>query len=255
MSKVYVLGDLHFSLGVDKPMDIFGKAWENHTERICENWRRIVSPDDCVVVNGDISWGLGLEEAVPDLILLDSLPGTKIIMKGNHELWWTTLAKLTNVLKEHDLKTIRPLYNNACFLPENELLICGTRGWLAPGDEEFKAQDEKIWKRELMRFGLSLSCGRSLAEKAGRSQGEYETVVFTHYPPFVFTKREPTEFTEMIERSGASRCYFGHVHGMTMKHKGQEGIPPIYRSNGVQYYLTAADYLNMEPALVCGDPD
>ncbi len=279
MGELFVIGDLHFSRGVDKPMDIFGKAWENHTERLCENWRRIVGDEDVVVVNGDISWGLDLQEAVPDLLLLDSLPGTKIIMKGNHELWWTTMAKVRSVFKEHDIKTLRPLYNNAYLWPEKAVLICGTRGWNVPGDEGFGENDAKIYRREMMRFESSLAHGRKLAanyydfreslrddlgadpcEIIGPSEqdseipgrNELETLAFTHFPPFVFAKRECNEFTDLIEKNNISRCYFGHIHGMTMKERENGGLPPVWRKNGVAYFLTAADYLKMEPVIITG---
>lgn len=281
MGKLFVIGDLHLSGGVDKPMDIFGKAWENHTERLCENWRRTVSDDDHVVVNGDISWGMSLEEAVPDLVLLDSLPGTKIIMKGNHELWWTTMAKLRTVFKEHNIKTLLPLYNNAYFFCEKRILICGTRGWMLPGDEGFCDADAKVLRRELMRFEMSLNHGRELAEKyfdlayglrdkvyfdpsempgfgktalplSGERRRDYKIYAFTHFPPFVFTKREQTEFTDVIEKNNVSRCYFGHVHGVLGKGDRESGPRPIYRQGGVDYYLTAADHLKMEPEQVDG---
>ncbi len=278
MAKLFVIGDLHFSQGVEKPMDIFGKAWANHTERLCENWKRVVSEEDYVVVNGDISWGLELGEAVPDLVLLDSLPGTKIIMKGNHELWWTSMAKLTGVLKGNGLTTILPLYNNAYYFTDSRLVICGTRGWLLPGDDDFGAGDAKVLRRELMRFDMSFRHGCELAEKSfdlkeglrvyfdphemielggqeapspREDSREFTTLAFTHYPPFVFTKRERTDFTDIIEKNNITRCYFGHVHGVSPKGEPGEALAPVYRLNGVSYYLTAADYLRMEPAFIC----
>ncbi|MCR5694333.1 MAG: metallophosphoesterase [Clostridia bacterium] len=282
MGKLFVIGDLHFSLGVDKPMDIFGKAWENHTERLCKNWRRTVGDEDYVVVNGDISWGLDLKEAAPDLILLDSLPGKKIIMKGNHELWWTTMAKLKGVFKDCGIKTILPLYNNAYFWPEKKIMLCGTRGWLLPGDEAFEEPDAKVMRRETLRLGMSLTHGKNLAARyfdykegikpnPGFDPNEiieadfipdgtegidrrYETVAFLHYPPFVFTKREKSEITDIIEQNNIERCYFGHVHGVKPKESDTSERQPIYRQNGVRYYLTAADYLGMEPVEITG-PD
>lgn len=278
MAKLFVIGDLHFSQGVDKPMDIFGKAWENHTERLCANWRRVVSDEDYVVVNGDISWGLGLDEAAPDLVLLDSLPGTKLIMKGNHELWWTSLAKLQGVLKENNLKTILPLYNNAYFFADKRIMVCGTRGWLLPGDDDFGDSDAKVLRRELMRFEMSLKHGRELAGRyfdlkeglrvyfdphemiklggdeeplADDSARDYTTLAFMHYPPFVFTKRDSTDFTDIIEKNGITSCYFGHVHGVSPKGSPEDGLLPVFRLNGVSYYLTAADFLRMEPAFIC----
>ena len=277
MAKLFVIGDLHFSQGVDKPMDIFGKAWANHTERLCENWRRVVSEGDYVVVNGDISWGLGLEEAVPDLVLLDSLPGKKIIMKGNHELWWTTMAKLEGVFKAHNIRTLLPLHNNAYFFADRRIAVCGTRGWLLPGDEGYGEHDGKILRREIMRFEMSLKHARGLAEKyfdlkeglresvyfdpremiqsdgadCAIDQRDFKTLAFTHFPPFVFTKRDATEFTEVIEKNGIDQCFFGHVHGVSAKESPDGGIAPVFRMNGVSYYLTAADHLKMEPALIC----
>ncbi|MBO4362903.1 MAG: metallophosphoesterase [Clostridia bacterium] len=293
MANLFVLGDLHFAQGVDKPMDIFGPQWRGHTEKIAENWRETVSGDDVVVVNGDISWGLKLEEAVPDLILLDSLPGRKIILKGNHELWWGTCAKLEAVFAKYGLKTMRPLYNNAYYWPEKNVLLCGTRGWKVPENADFGADDPKIMNRELMRFSASVSYGRKLVEKyrtivesrrvneAGEVQpedenkrknakkqpvfdpreiieelpekmdfpeNEPEIIAFLHYPPVDFAKRTNTEWIERITETGASRCFFGHIHGAGKASRDESGNPlPAFSRNGVNYYLTASDYLSFMP--------
>lgn len=308
VGNLFVLGDLHFGQGVDKPMDIFGPQWRGHTGKIAENWRNTVAGDDVVVVNGDISWGLKLEEAVPDLILLDSLPGRKIILKGNHELWWATCAKLESVFAKHGLKTMRPLYNNAYYWPEKNVLLCGTRGWKVPENADFGADDTKIMNRELMRFSASVSYGKKLVEKyrtivcdrrmaddaeaeeenSGNSRRECEKtpeneeksrenakkqmvfdpreiieelpegmsfpekepeiIVFLHYPPVDFAKRTCNEWTGRIAEAGVGRCYFGHIHGAGKASRDSFGNPqPVFSRNGVDYYLTASDYLSFMP--------
>lgn len=243
MGRLFVIGDPHLSFGTDKPMDIFGENWKNVPERLRENWNNVVSEEDVVVVNGDISWGLKTDEAIPDLAFINGLNGKKILMKGNHELWWTSLSKLDALKRLNGFDTLDFMYNDARFHEETNTPICGTRGWKTPLDDDFDENDAKVWRRETMRLQQSIN-------KALAMDGE--PVIFLHFPPFNMAKRsEATEMTEIIEKSGIKRCYFGHVHGYGKCNYDESGeFQPIFRKNGVEYYLVSGDYVGFMPILV-----
>ena len=171
---LYTIADTHLSFTTEKPMDIYGHRWENHAEKLKENWLKKIKPEDTVVIPGDISWGIDLEEATEDMFVLDSLPGSKLIGKGNHDYFWGTVNKMTAFIDHAGITTISFLYNNA-YLIDNKI-DCGTRGWMS----EFgvKAEDERIIKREAQRLELSLQQGMKLKEE----HPDAKIVVFTHYP-------------------------------------------------------------------------
>lgn len=281
------MADLHLSFASEKPMDVFGERWRNHAERIAENWRACVSERDLVVVPGDLSWAMRLAEALPDLAFLDSLPGRKILMKGNHEFWWVSAEKLRRMKEEYGFSTLFFLQGNAFYLADEDLLLCGTRGWKCPGQEEtFDAGDEKIYRREQLRLARSVAFGRALRERflapepdapaepeavpgvfflsgegtpeeraaareraaGGNGNGSGRILLFLHYPPFN-NRREPSGFTERIEQEGISSCFFGHLHGMGNARRGEDGaLLPFYRQKQVSYYLTSSDFLGFCPA-------
>jgi len=272
MGKLFVLGDPHLSRGVKKPMDIFGKDWENHEERLSENWKNLVSEDDIVVINGDISWGLKLNEAIPDLKFINGLPGTKLLMKGNHELWWSTCGKLRQIFKDEGMNSLKPIYNNAYYIPKTNTLICGTRGWKTPEEESFTEDDLKIMKREMMRAELSLKYGKDLVRHYNEyvlnegserrfdeseilgdrpsniHEEEPEIIFFMHYPPFDFGRKKSSEWNELFVKHGIKRCYFGHVHGAG--HAKLDGVGrelPSFKSDGIEFYLTSADFTELKP--------
>ena len=164
---LYTIADLHLPLGIDKPMDIFGKAWENYVERLADNWQSVVKKNDVVVLPGDFSWATYLEQSVKDFEYLHKLNGKKILLKGNHDYWWSSLKKLN----ELDLKSIKFLQNNSFF--EQGYEICGTRGWISRDNSEFTEHDEKIFKRELQRLKNSLDSSKTNNKK----------IVILHYPP------------------------------------------------------------------------
>ncbi len=180
---IYTIGDLHLSFSTDKPMDIFGEAWMNHTDKIKADWLAKVSEEDTVIIPGDISWASSLEDGLVDLAWLEELPGKKLLLRGNHDYWWVTLAKMRKLVKSIDF-----IQNNSYEVEDK--IICGARGWLCPNDTSFTESDEKIYTREITRLKLSL-------DSVGDTKGK-EIIVFMHYPPYN-DKRHPSGFTELIK--------------------------------------------------------
>lgn len=228
---VFVLADLHLSHSSDKPMDVFGPKWENHTRKIYENWQSTVSPDDTVVIPGDISWGMDFNTSAEDLKFIDSLNGKKIIGKGNHDYWWQTMRKLNAFLDEIGAVSIKFLFNNA-YAVEN-YIICGTRGWFT--DEKYTPEDEKIVLREAGRLELSLA----EAMKLKGALPESEVVAFLHYPP-AFNGTVCNPITEILNKYGVKRCFYGHIHGAPPERQEP------YAGN-TRLYCVAADFINFKP--------
>lgn len=228
---VYAISDLHLSYGVDKPMDIFGERWNNYMERLKENWEKIVEEDDYILIPGDISWATYLEQAVKDFEFIDNLPGRKIISKGNHDYWWTTMSKLNEFLDKNNFKTIEFIHNNSYNI--QDFIVCGARGWKCPGDDGFSQKDKKIYERELNRLELSLS-------KAGYGTNGGEIIVMIHYPPFNSSK-EPSEFVEIMREYSVKKCFYGHLHGGSFS-GAVEG-----KVEGIEFKLVSSDYLNFVP--------
>lgn len=222
---LYGIADLHLSFSVDKPMDIYGPAWVNHAERVAEAWGKEIKEEDTVVIAGDISWGLKLAEAETDLRWIDSLPGTKVFIKGNHDPWWTSISKL-NRLSE----TMHFLQND--FFVYEGKAICGSRGWLCPGSSDYKAHDEKIYLRELLRLRASL--------ESAKAEGFEEIIGFMHYPP-TNEKREASGFTEIWEEFGVGNVYYGHLHGDNRE------IGKDFTLEGITYSLISCDFLDCRP--------
>ncbi|HHY36317.1 MAG TPA: hypothetical protein GX518_01365 [Firmicutes bacterium] len=227
---LYALGDLHLSHAVAKPMDIFGPLWEKHTDKIARNWCRVVGPEDLVLIPGDISWALKLEEALPDLNWLARLPGKKLLIRGNHDYWWTGIGKVRRALPPG----IHALQND--YYPWGEWAICGSRGWLCPGQEGYDpVQDEKIYRRELGRLQLSL-------ERACQD-GFDRIVVALHYPP-TNGRHEPSGFTELFHRYPVKKCVYGHLHGEA------QATALAGEWEGIEYRLVAADAVDFTPVLL-----
>lgn len=222
---LYAISDLHLASAGDKPMDIFGQNWYRHDEKIKDNWLELVSEDDTVLVAGDISWSMKMEQGMKDLEWIHNLPGRKIMVKGNHDYWWTSITKLNKLFEDMNF-----IQNN--FFTYEDYAICGTRGWTYPGGENFTGHDEKIYKRELTRLKLSLES----ASKAG-----YEKfIVMMHYPP-TSTDFDDTEFTKIFEEHGVSKVIYGHLHGPVLATVKNDV------KNGVEYIMTACDYINFRP--------
>lgn len=229
--SIYVIGDLHLSFSADKPMDIFGMNWENHAEKIRENWISKVKENDTVILPGDFSWATYLEETYKDFEFLNSLPGKKILSKGNHDYWWTTVTSMKRFLKENNFENIDFLYNNA-FLVEDKI-VTGTRGWL----NAWKSQENyKILKRENERLKISINKG---INEFGANK---EIITFIHYPPFYKEEIIPEEidFSKTLKNYDIKKCYYAHLHGESHK-DAIEGVV-----NGIEYKLISSDYLKFD---------
>ncbi len=232
--SVYTIADLHLSQSTDKPMDIFGPRWENHTERLKKNWQMLVKPEDTVVIAGDVSWGMRTEDAVADLQFIHSLNGKKIITKGNHDFWWQTMKKLYELRDSVGAFSIDFLYNNA-YVAEN-FIICGTRGWFP--ESNYSEFDEKIVNREAERLRMSILAGQKLLEE----HPEKEMLVFLHYPP-AYGNVRCQRICEVLQEYNVKRVFYGHLHGAQKSRL-------VYQIAGATTTLVAADWLDFEPMLI-----
>lgn len=231
--KIYAIGDLHLSFheNINKPMHIFGEGWENYEERLRNAWLERITEEDLVLLPGDLSWGLKLEEAKDDLDWIHELPGTKILLKGNHDLWWNRIRHL-NTLYDDMI-----FLQNSCYIsPDGSVAVAGTRGWIHPGSEDWTDHDLKIYRRELGRLRTSL--------EEARKAGPEVLIACMHYPPADDYNRK-SDFTDLLEEFGADICVYGHLHGMPAFSRGIKGL-----QNGVLYYLTSLDYLGAVPKLI-----
>lgn len=236
---IYTLADMHLSLSVDKPMDVFGSRWSGYMEKLDNAWNDTVTDEDTVIIPGDISWAMTLQQAKEDLWYLDDLPGKKIISRGNHDYWWDTAKKITEFFEKNDIKNIRLLHNNA-YIVEN-MLITGTRGWYpdgknAPADSDFQL----VANREVGRLTLSMQAAEKLLD--GLPPDEAEKIIkcsFIHFPP-VYRDYVFREIVDVLHRYNIVRCYFGHIHGVY-------DIPPVRVFEGIEFIPVAADFLNFAP--------
>ena len=222
---IYAIADLHLSFGENKPMDIFGANWINHEEKIKKTWEETVKKEDIVLIPGDFSWAMYLEDAYEDFNYLNSLPGKKILLKGNHDYWWTTVTKMKKYLKENNFDNIDFLYNNSFYF-ENKIIV-GTRGWT---DQEEKP--EKIIKRENARLELSIKDG---IQKYGEDK---EIIVCMHYPPFNSFEKAELNFIETMKKYNVKTCIYGHIHGGEAQKEAVIGI-----HEGIDFKLVSSDYL------------
>ena len=222
---LWTIGDLHLCLGADKPMDVFGGNWQGYMQKLERNLSAI-SPEDTVVLLGDLSWALGIEQAKEDFAFIDRIPGRKIIIKGNHDYWWTTAAKFNRFCEENGFSDLFVLNNNCFFYGETAL--CGTRGWFYEEEKE-GTHDEKIFRRELGRLETSL-----------KAAGEREKLCFLHYPP-KYKGYECPEILELLQNYGVTRCFYGHLHADSHR-LAVEGV-----RDGIEYRLVSADYVDFMP--------
>ncbi len=229
---IFAISDLHLSLSCDKPMEVFGTHWKNYEERLRENWNRVVSPEDLVIIPGDISWAMYLQETKEDFSYIESLNGQKLLLRGNHDYWWTTLSKMEEFVRENQFDSIHFLKNTA-FLWE-DTAICGTRGWTI-AHAGSSGEDKKIYSRERQRMILSLEDARRLGAK--------EILAAFHYPP-VESGGTLAGFLDILDEYGVKDCVFGHLHATA--HRGApQGV-----ISGVQLRLVSCDYLNFTPLLL-----
>ena len=222
---LYAIGDLHLSLGTNKPMDVFGPKWANYVERIRENFSKL-NDDDVIVIAGDISWGMSLEQSLPDFQFIDALPGRKILLKGNHDYWWGTASKMKKFFAEHDITTLDILYNNAFFYGDHA--ICGTRGWFYEEDAA-GTHTGKMLAREALRLEASF-----------KAAGERPILCFLHYPPRYRGYACP-EILSLLKQYGVTRCYYGHLHADSIRLALEDDY------QGVQYRLVSADHVDFQP--------
>ena len=228
--SVFAIGDLHLPGHAEKPMDVFGSHWDRHFETISENWRRMITPEDVVLIPGDISWAMQLGDALDDLQAIAALPGTKLLLRGNHDYWWASLSKLRSSLPPG----MHVIQNDAFAVGGR--VFCGTRGWMFPTQQQaLGEQDEKIYQRELMRLRMSL-------EQAGRLEGE--VTVMLHYPP-LFADGVGTAFTDILEEFAVKQVVYGHLHGAGIK------IAFEGERNGIDYHLVSCDALGFCPKQIC----
>lgn len=242
--SLYTIADLHLSTfdETNKSMEVFGKSWADYMLRIENNWRRLITDEDTVVIPGDVSWALSLDEAESDLRFLDSLPGKKIIGKGNHDFWWSTMRKHEAFFEKIGIKSISFLFNNSH--ETDGFIIAGTRGWYndedavnAPDNTDF----EKLTNRENLRLRTSLKAARLLQE----ASPEKEIIVFMHFPPF-WNGKASDGLIAALKEYGIKRVYFGHIHG-------NYTVPPHFIYDGIDMHIISADYLKFIPKIISAE--
>ena len=222
---LYVIGDTHLSLGENKPMDVFGGRWDGYVEKLREGFSAVTAEDTTVLL-GDLSWAMNMNDAKADFAFLSGIPGRKLIVKGNHDYWWSTAAKFVSFCTENGFETLELLHNNCALYGETAL--CGTRGWFFEEDRR-GTHDETVFLRELGRLETSL-----------RAAGDREKICFLHYPP-IYQGYRCDEIIELMQRYGVRRCFYGHLHSESHR-LAVEGM-----NDGIDYRLVSADYLNFRP--------
>ena len=227
--KIFAIADLHMDGGAGKPMDVFGPNWAGHCERIFGSWQSCVLDEDAVLIPGDISWAMRFYEALPDLMRIAELPGRKVLLRGNHDFWWSSPTRMRSALPEK----MSVIQNDAVDL--GPAVVCGSRGWILPADDSFSADDRKIYERELLRLELSLAAAQRLAK------GEKPIIAMMHFPPLL-KDGEPTGFSKKLAEYGVSVCVYGHLHG-----EGAWGAGFTGELDGTRYELCSADSLGFMP--------
>lgn len=220
--KIYAISDLHLSLSSDKPMDVFGENWTGHFEKIKSDWRAVVQPDDVVLIAGDISWAMKLDDALTDLRALADLPGKKVFIRGNHDFWWNGITKLRDNAPDENFVFLQ---TDAAKI--GDVVFVGSRGWTCPGSTDYTEQDQKLYLREAERFRLAFHAAEKLREEGDR------VVAMIHYPPFS-PKNPDTLFTDLFQNYGVGKVVFGHIHGNTY-------FPLKTWRGKTEYLLTSCD--------------
>lgn len=226
---IYGIGDLHFDYSKDKPMDIFGDNWIDHEQQIIKFWEDNITDEDLILIPGDISWALKLEDAYYDLKRIDKLPGIKVFVKGNHDYWWQSLNKINNL----NLESLVFLQNSSYVF--KDYAIAGTRGWSSRDSEGFSDSDEKVFRREVLRLKMSLDSIPKDIEKK---------IVMLHYPPFNNKDQTPNEFVEVMKEYNVDICLYGHLHAGGHKFAVEGNI------SGIDFHCISSDFINFEPKLI-----
>lgn len=223
--KIYAISDLHISTNTNKPMDVFGGNWVNYLEKIKLDWQSKVTDEDVVLIGGDISWAMNIEDAKKDIQTFAHLKGKKVLIKGNHDYWWSGIGKVRDMLPENFYAL-----QNDCIKFE-KVIICGSRGWSVPGAPDFSDNDKKIYLRESERLKLSFNSVNKIREEGDK------VIALIHYPPFN-VKREDSLFTTLFEENKVDKVIYGHLHGKDVR------ADKIVIKNGVEYYLTSCDQVD-----------
>lgn len=245
--KVFGISDLHLAISVeDKNMDLFGPVWEDYMNKIAQNWSKEVCSEDIVIVPGDISWAMKIEKAYEDFKYIESLPGKKLIFKGNHDYWWSTGNKLNNFIKNNNLNTISFIQNSCYMVKQLGIAVCGTRGWKNPWDNNFSKDDNKIYAREIIRLEMSLNTARSI--------GAEQIIAALHFPPFLpeDPKEGENEILELLIKYGVKTCIFGHVHlsGEKDREKWSGFLGKPRNICGINFYLVSSDMNSFSPVRI-----
>ena len=241
--SLFVMADLHLSSDGSKSMEIFGPRWRDYMNKIRQNWSAVVQDEDTVIIPGDISWALKLEDAREDLLFLESLPGQKLIGKGNHDFWWSTTSKMTAMWEQNKISSIRMLYNNAYLL--EDCIVCGTRGWFVEENQQHTVgivDYTRIVNREVIRLRLSLDAAVKLREEDGRN---LPILVVLHFPP-VWNGFVCREIVDVLHEYGIKSCYFGHIHGAYY-------APRTTVFEEIELTICSADALNFCPMPIYPD--
>ena len=237
---LYTIADLHLSTldSTNKSMEIFGHRWDDYMKRLETNWKHLVNDEDTVIIPGDISWALSLEEATSDLLFINSLPGKKILGKGNHDFWWSTMKKHYEHFEKHEINSISFLFNNAH--ETEDFVIAGTRGWF--WDEKLSTAKnntdfDKLTAREELRLRASLSMAKPISENTGK-----EIIAFMHFPP-IWNDTISQGLVDILNEYNVKRVFYGHIHG-------NYTLPPVISSNGLELNIISADFLNFTPKII-----
>jgi predicted phosphohydrolase len=229
--KIWGISDLHLSFSTDKPMDIFGDHWRNHADKMAEHWDALVADEDVVLCPGDLSWAMKLYDAAKDLAWIGARPGLKILVKGNHDLWWSGIGKVRSAIPGSCVALQNDSYDIG------EFVVAGSRCWTAPGSYDYTEHDEKIYLRELERLRMSLD--KAVVMAKGKP-----IIAAIHYPPFT-VRKENTKFADLLEQYPVKICVYGHLHGEKSFRYAFEG-----ERNGIVYMMISCDYLNFKPRLI-----
>ena len=223
--KFYAISDLHISTNTNKPMDVFGGNWVNYLEKIKYDWQSKVTDEDIVLIGGDISWAMNIEDAKSDILTFSHLKGKKVLIKGNHDYWWSGIGKVRDMLPENFYAL-----QNDCIKFEN-VIICGSRCWSVPGAPDFSESDNKIYLREAERLKLSLNAVNKIRQENDK------VIALIHYPPFN-VRREDSLFSKLFEENKVDKVIYGHLHGKDVR------ADKLVVKNGVEYYLTSCDQVD-----------